>query len=32
MNKLFEGRSLRFLAATLVVLNGFFPAVWILLT
>lgn len=32
MNKLFEGRSLRFIAATLVVLNGFFPAVWILLT
>lgn len=32
MNKLFEGRSLRFLAATMVVLNGFFPAVWILLT
>ncbi|BDT68628.1 trehalose transport system permease protein SugB [Comamonadaceae bacterium OS-1] len=32
MNKLFEGRSLRFIAATMVVLNGFFPAVWILLT
>lgn len=32
MNKLFEGRSLRLLAAAIVVLNGFFPAVWILLT
>lgn len=32
MNKLFEGRSLRFLAAAIVVINGFFPAVWILLT
>lgn len=32
MNKLFEGRSLRLAAAAIVVLNGFFPAVWILLT
>ncbi len=32
MNKLFEGRSLRLIAAALVVINGFFPAVWILLT
>lgn len=32
MNKLLEGRSLRLLAAALVVINGFFPAVWILLT
>lgn len=32
MNKLFEGRSLRLLAAAMVVVNGFFPAVWILLT
>ena len=27
-----QGRGLRILAATLVVINGFFPAVWILLT
>ena len=32
MNKLLEGRSLRLLAAAIVVINGFFPAVWILLT
>jgi len=32
MNKLLEGRSLRLLAAAIVVVNGFFPAVWILLT
>ncbi|HUG21104.1 carbohydrate ABC transporter permease [Piscinibacter sp.] len=32
MNKLFEGRSLRLIAAAIVVVNGFFPAVWILLT
>jgi multiple sugar transport system permease protein len=32
MNKLFEGKSLRLVAATIVVVNGFFPAVWILLT
>lgn len=32
MNTLFEGRSLRLLAAAMVILNGFFPAVWILLT
>jgi multiple sugar transport system permease protein len=32
MSKLFEGRSLRLIAATIVVVNGFFPAVWILLT
>jgi multiple sugar transport system permease protein len=32
MNKLFEGKSLRLIAATIVVVNGFFPAVWILLT
>jgi multiple sugar transport system permease protein len=31
-SKLLEGRGLRYLAAALVVLNGFFPAVWILLT
>ncbi len=29
---LFEGRSLRLIAAGLVVINGFFPALWILLT
>ncbi len=28
----FEGRSLRFIAAAMVVFNGFFPALWILLT
>jgi len=32
MNKLFEGKSLRWIAAAIVVVNGFFPAVWILLT
>ena len=32
MNGLFSSRGLRFLAATMVVVNGFFPAVWILLT
>jgi multiple sugar transport system permease protein len=32
MNKLFEGKSLRLIAAAIVVVNGFFPAVWILLT
>jgi multiple sugar transport system permease protein len=32
MNKLFEARSLRLVAATIVVVNGFFPALWILLT
>lgn len=32
MNKLLEGRPLRLLAAAMVVVNGFFPAVWILLT
>ena len=32
MNKLFEGRSPRLIAAAIVVVNGFFPAVWILLT
>jgi len=32
MNKLLEGPSLRVIAALIVVLNGFFPAVWILLT
>ncbi|HEU0204143.1 MAG TPA: carbohydrate ABC transporter permease [Burkholderiaceae bacterium] len=32
MNRLLEGRSLRLMAAGLVVINGFFPAVWILLT
>jgi multiple sugar transport system permease protein len=31
-NKLFEGPALRVLAAAIVVFNGFFPAVWILLT
>ncbi len=31
-SKLLEGRALRLLAAVLVVFNGFFPAVWILLT
>ena len=28
----FEGRGLRFIAAAMVVFNGFFPALWILLT
>ena len=32
MNRLFESRALRLLAAAMVVVNGFFPAVWILLT
>ena len=32
MNKFFESKGLRLLAATGVVVNGFFPAVWILLT
>ena len=32
MNQLFESRALRLLAAAIVVVNGFFPAVWILLT
>jgi multiple sugar transport system permease protein len=32
VDKLFEGRALRLIAAALVVFNGFFPAVWILLT
>ncbi len=32
MNKLFESQALRLLAAAMVVVNGFFPAVWILLT
>jgi multiple sugar transport system permease protein len=32
MNKLLEGANLRMLAAAAVVINGFFPAVWILLT
>lgn len=32
MNKMLEGRSLRLFAAAIVVINGFFPAVWILLT
>lgn len=32
MNKLLEGKSLRLVAAAIVVINGFFPAVWILLT
>lgn len=31
-DQLLQGRSLRLLAAFIVVLNGFFPAVWILLT
>jgi multiple sugar transport system permease protein len=30
--RLFEGAALRRLAAALVVLNGFFPALWVLLT
>jgi multiple sugar transport system permease protein len=30
--KLLESKGLRFLAAAIVVVNGFFPAVWILLT
>ena len=30
--KLFEPRSLRFIAAAIVVCNGFFPALWILFT
>jgi len=32
MHKILEGASLRTIAAGIVVLNGFFPAVWILLT
>ncbi len=32
MKSIFEGPGLRFLAAAIVVVNGFFPAVWILLT
>jgi multiple sugar transport system permease protein len=32
MGGLFESQSLRLIAAALVVFNGFFPAVWILLT
>jgi len=32
MNNLFHGRPLRLLAAAIVVVNGFFPAIWILLT
>ena len=32
MTSLFDARGLRFLAAGLVVLNGFFPALWVLLT
>jgi multiple sugar transport system permease protein len=32
MNVLFQGRPLRLLGAAIVVLNGFFPALWILFT
>ena len=32
MTGLLQGRSLRLLAAAIIVLNGFFPAVWILFT
>lgn len=32
MNAAFESKTLRLVAAALVVVNGFFPAVWILLT
>jgi len=32
MKSIFDSRSLRLLAAAIVVLNGFFPALWILLT
>ncbi len=32
MKSIFEGPSLRLIAAAIVVVNGFFPAVWILLT
>ena len=32
MKSIFEGPSLRLLAAAIVVVNGFFPALWILLT
>ena len=32
MNPALNARSLRFIAAALVVMNGFFPALWILLT
>jgi multiple sugar transport system permease protein len=32
MNTAFSSRSLRFLAAAIVVMNGFFPALWLLLT
>ena len=32
MKSIFEGPGLRLMAATIVVVNGFFPALWILLT
>ena len=32
MNTIFQAKNLRILAAAIVVVNGFFPAVWILLT
>ena len=32
MNSIFDAKSLRLIAAGAVVINGFFPAVWILLT
>jgi multiple sugar transport system permease protein len=32
MKSIFEGPALRLIAAAIVVVNGFFPAVWILLT
>jgi multiple sugar transport system permease protein len=32
MNNMFQGKGLRLLAAAMVVINGFFPALWILLT
>ena len=32
MKSIFEGPSLRLIAAAIVVVNGFFPALWILLT
>lgn len=32
INDIFKGKSLRLIAAGLVIINGFFPAVWILFT
>jgi len=32
MKSIWDAKSLRLIAAGIVVINGFFPAVWILLT